>query len=378
MEWLERYAEEHKAVLEGKRQEVKYVKCVGYNGYGNVFQSVIPCVLFALASNRVALIQLAGSGWHYSSYFDRSPIDHQRFSILKGKKAEEIDAGDLVCEEDTRLFEKYEVLELAGSWGFDYFGQSLQTNPLFSLSSTLPVDWYRILYKWLFPLKPRLQKQVEDWKKTHFGDYTIGLQIRTPILKTHSDSDWYKGKADHEGHPVPPVSLFAQTAELLSQQQEESTGIPSSRVVWFLATQNTSIRDDIARQYGLNKVAFFEGKIITTFDPDGEGQEVAFLTWWLLGECNDIITTESSSYGITAAARTGLRAVVCNHGRFCARKLTPQPCQQTPWNEKGLYPIKPVKCAGDSEVKWRSVESSCAYFEAIIRKEPNYKKGNAW
>lgn len=51
------------------------------------------------------------------------------------------------------------------------------------------------------------------------------------------------------------------------------------------------------------------------------------MTWWLLGECDEVITTEASSYGTTAAARTGITPIVCNHHKYCMRRLSPTPCQ---------------------------------------------------
>lgn len=51
------------------------------------------------------------------------------------------------------------------------------------------------------------------------------------------------------------------------------------------------------------------------------------LNYWLMGDCNELIVSEISSYGTNAAARTGLKPVVCTHERVCYRRLTSDPCQ---------------------------------------------------
>ena len=58
------------------------------------------------------------------------------------------------------------------------------------------------------------------------------------------------------------------------------------------------------------------------------------ITWLLLGECSEVITSEASSYGTTAAARTSKSAIVCNHHKFCFRRLSPTPCQGKKKTEK--------------------------------------------
>jgi hypothetical protein len=82
-----------------------------------------------------------------------------------------------------------------------------------------------------------------------------------------------------------------------------------------MATQNTALIQDLKKYYG-PKVIFYDGKITTTFESDKEGQKVSLITWYILSEADEMVTTEASSYGTTAAARSGKHPVVCTHHKY--------------------------------------------------------------
>eukprot|EP01103_Thecamoeba_quadrilineata_P012286 TRINITY_DN3130_c0_g1_i1.p1 TRINITY_DN3130_c0_g1~~TRINITY_DN3130_c0_g1_i1.p1 ORF type:complete len:338 (+),score=75.26 TRINITY_DN3130_c0_g1_i1:468-1481(+) len=336
-------------------------------------QSIVSCFLYALASNRIFLLS-AETPFPFGDYFRESPIDYYAFHLVEGIKEYRINSEDLVC--DHYSSHKKKVVFMLGGWGYDYYGQSVVTNPHYNLTETLPLNFYELISDYLFRLTDDLQAKVDNFKKAHFNKYTVAIQIRATIPKSHSSGDWYKGTKDHEGHPIPPLSLFIQAAEMISNMHPE---YGFDDVNWYIVTQDVNIVKNLRKRFG-KKIAFYEGKIVTTFDEDPEGQETSFLTWWIMGECDDHITTESSSYGTTAAARAGVAPVVCNHGRWCARRLTPQPCQQVPYLGAGEsdYPIMPPECLQDQSRNWNTVESSCAFFEAIIRDDPRYERGDSW
>lgn len=70
--------------------------------------------------------------------------------------------------------------------------------------------------------------------------------------------------------PVPPLHLFAQTAEVLSRQQSKA---PYSKASWFMATQNVELIHELRGYYG-SKITFYNSTISTTFENDQEGQKV--------------------------------------------------------------------------------------------------------
>jgi len=91
--------------------------------------------------------------------------------------------------------------------------------------------------------------------------------------------------------------------------------------------------------------------------------EVDFITFWILGDCNEVITTEFSSYGTNAAARGGRIPIVCTHNRYCFRRLTPQPCAMHPW------PLLPIcnNMKPDNLVKYPDIELHCGFENEYAR-----------
>jgi len=236
-----------------------------------------------------------------------------------------------------------------------------------ALLEYFPSNYFQLLFEFLFRLNAELQKKVNDFKRAKFGLYTIGIQIRAPTLTE-------AGQLDHKGFPVPPLPLFAQAAQHLTYLQ---SSVPPSEVVWYVSTQNTSLIKQLQNSYGQDKIIHFEGKITTTFEIGDEGKKVSLLSWWILGECNDIITTEASSYGTTAAARSGISSVVCTHHKYCFRRLSSTPCQDTPFlvDQPGYEGMECLKKENRTfpHQFLTSPESSCAFYKHHIYISPQYK-----
>jgi len=107
--------------------------------------------------------------------------------------------------------------------------------------------------------------------------------------------------------------------------------------------------------YGEKKIVYF---------PYGEfkNEEADFITFWLLGECNEVITTEFSSYGLNAAARAGIVPAVCTHEKYCFKRLTPQPCAMHPW------PVEPIcRLEASSFHKLPDIEMHCGFENEYAR-----------
>jgi len=90
-----------------------------------------------------------------------------------------------------------------------------------------------------------------------------------------------------------------------------------------------------------------------------------------LGECDEIITTEMSSYGTNAAALYGKIATVCTHERFCFKRLSPEPCQTEP-----LGPIR-YEC-GSRRPYVGSIQSSCNYFRSLMNTRKWWDYYDSW
>jgi len=373
---LEEYVDFHKSVMNGSNPRQKYAMCVARNGIGNWFQIVISCLLYGMISKRAVLLAPNSGTFNMEERFLPPPFDLWKIGHLQGRMPnDELDQvnNTMGCDDLTTI-PNNEVVHITGNWGYDYFGQTLLVNPHFQMFEKMPDNVYSLIHNYVFKLRPTVQREIDEFKALHFGKYNIAIQIRYPILKTKPGT-FYKGKKDHEGVPVPPWELFGTTAYQLSHKVE---GVDYEDVKWYLATQNRDLIQLFRERYGEDKIIFYDGKIVTTFDNDKEGQMTSFITWWLFGECDDVITTEVSTFGVTGAARGGIAPVVCNHGRFCSRKLSPHPCQQTPYRAGDDYHIYPPTCLNRERQTFNSVESSCAFFGGIVVASKKYQEGADW
>jgi hypothetical protein len=97
---------------------------------------------------------------------------------------------------------------------YDWYAPNVLVNPYHGedIWEILPINYYQILFNYVFRLEASAQKIVDDFKRDHFGEFTIGIQVRTPTYTK-------KGEKDHKGFPVPPIDLYAQMAEVLPQNE---------------------------------------------------------------------------------------------------------------------------------------------------------------
>jgi len=234
------------------------------------------------------------------------------------------------------------------------------------LLDELPPNYYQIIFKYLFTLHPDLQEKVDEFKIQHFGGYNVGIQIRHPTISP------IKGEKDHKGFPVPPLDIYAHAAEQLCRFQEK---VPYEDTKFFVATQNVDLIHKLQQSYG-DRIIWYNGTITTTFDSHPEGQKVSLVTWWIMGECDEVVSTEASSYGTTAAARAGKYPVVCTHHKFCFRRLSQTPCQDTQF-----LPDQPMECLKNFTDRkphqlFTSPENSCGYFKWQIYTSPEFQSDN--
>eukprot|EP01114_Cavostelium_apophysatum_P007545 TRINITY_DN1965_c0_g1_i1.p1 TRINITY_DN1965_c0_g1~~TRINITY_DN1965_c0_g1_i1.p1 ORF type:complete len:472 (-),score=94.78 TRINITY_DN1965_c0_g1_i1:8-1423(-) len=365
---LSDYAQLHRDIIAGKK-DPRFVKCILLNGYGNVLQEAISCFIFALVSNRAVLFDVSPVEGYmpFREFFppEKMPFDGYNFGVLEGRTEYMISRHDLLC---VNYHEHSDKEWISIHLTYDYYAPNILSNPFHGeeLLAKLPANYFQIIFKELFRLHDDIQADVDKYKREHFAPYNIGIQIRHPT----NDK---QGVKDHKGFPVPPLELYAQAAEQLSRFQTE---VDYKEVSWFVATQNLDLIDALRGYYGEKKIISYNGTITTTFDSHSEGQRVSLITWWLLGECDDVVTTEASSYGTTAGARTGLWPVVCTHQKFCFRRLTQTPCQDTQFLAE-----QPVECL----LKERkhphqflsSPENSCGYFKYQIYTSPEFSK-DSW
>jgi len=365
---LDKYTQLHKDIIAGEKPP-RFVQCVLINGWGNVFQEAVSCMIFAMVSHRAVIFNTRNIEG-YMPFREYLPVEHMPFNgyrmDLLGKYKEYIiPRFNLTCL-DFNVVSHKELVTIHLT--YDWFAPNILINPYHgeAFLEDLPPNYFQVIFEYLWDIKQDLKDELMEFKQKYFGKFTVGIQIRHPTINQ-------KGEKDHKGFPVPPPELYVQAAEQLSRFQ---TKVDYKDVVWFVATQNTEIIKTMQDSYGKDKVVWFNRTITTTFDPHPEGQRVSIQTWWLLGECEEVITTEASSYGITAGCRTGRFPIVCTHNKFCFRRLSQTPCQDTPF-----LPDQPEDCLLHKKKKLHqfltSPENSCGYFKWQIYTSPEYHQ-DSW
>eukprot|EP01116_Phalansterium_solitarium_P016520 TRINITY_DN3850_c0_g3_i1.p1 TRINITY_DN3850_c0_g3~~TRINITY_DN3850_c0_g3_i1.p1 ORF type:complete len:485 (-),score=191.66 TRINITY_DN3850_c0_g3_i1:281-1735(-) len=373
---LQEYTQIHKDIMSGVLPP-RYVHCPVLNGWGNVIQEAISCFAFALVSKRAIIFDFRPVGFMPFLEFlnpDHTPIDAYNASILEKYRSVYIDPKSpdakiyprhvMVCHDYSKIQDECIGMQIT----YDFWAPNVWVNPTIDeeWAAILPRNYFQLCFNYLWRIKPELKQIVDEFKQKYFGKYTIGIQIRTPTPRLNKPE-----VVDHEGFPTPPILLYGQTAEQLTRQQTKAA---YDDVRWFVATQNTSLVHILQRAYP-NRIVYYNGTITTTFENNKAGQMVSFLHWWLLGEADDLITTEVSSYGTVAAARSGIDAIVCNHKKFCMRRLSPSPCQDTNWLD-----YQPEDCLIKTRKHpWQfltAVDSSCGFEKLWIYNQPQMDSKN--
>jgi len=223
---------------------------------------------------------------------------------------------NLVCTNLSDYMKSYPIIELHES---DYFADEMLVNPLYDLNTKLPHNWFGIIMDAFLPLKPKYRQVLDKYKTKYFGKYTISIQIRVPIATgIPSLPNDFVGAP-----PMGDKELYYQAAEELSQQLD----IPYNEIVWFLATQDEEILNWF-KSTRPGPVIWYESPKTVAFEMGQgaiPGKVAATITSYLMSESDDIIVTESSSYGGVSAARGGLRALFCVSYQICLRRMRAVP-----------------------------------------------------
>eukprot|EP01116_Phalansterium_solitarium_P020001 TRINITY_DN5771_c0_g1_i2.p1 TRINITY_DN5771_c0_g1~~TRINITY_DN5771_c0_g1_i2.p1 ORF type:complete len:486 (-),score=149.99 TRINITY_DN5771_c0_g1_i2:443-1900(-) len=366
---LDTYVEFHKNVTSGVLPP-RYLACQLMNGYGNCWQLFVSCVLFAMMSDRAFFVETWVSDNPFvmtmQEFYLPPPVRIYQENInnrtplygpQNGKTWPELTSIEQVsmCRNllDWRPEDPY--LLVNGPSGFDYYADHIRDNPHHELLHKLPYNFYSIIFNYWWKLRPQYQAEVNRFKREHFGKWTIGMQIR----------GW-----DHGGViPVIPLNVFLQAADVLAADAP----VPPEDVVFFAVTQDKEQVERFQSIFGTQKLIFYAGNASAGTDPAMNKNAYGLMHMWLMGEVDELITTEQSSYGCNAAARTGLVPVVCNHLRVCVRRLSAQPCSYNPFPTYRMLEDVPgarttlnnVTCYRNASATFKrhsSVESHCGFF----------------
>jgi len=363
---LEDYIKLHNEIMTGKRPP-RFAKGDVGHGWGNIFQMATSYLMYGMITGRaVVFYPVWAKGTYFftnfDDFFERPPIDVMHFPkdlfsrYNNGMTHFRGYPEAVVCKNLSE--DQAAMVDLTSPGLYDFWAPSLITQYQSHLSGKIPSNWFSILVKRIFRPKKDIQEFVEQFKRNHFGEYNVGLQMRVWMGKYGTDSVVL---------PRVPLDVFLQAADVLA------SGYPvtADKVNFFFATTEKDYVTEGIKIYGEKKIM-----VVPEEDPDAStvnGTKMGLIVMLLLGECDDIITTEVSSYGTNAAAMAGIKPHMCTHERLCYQRLSEEACAFTP------YPIISRKCNKDGKsVYLPGVQSTCAYFSRQIFSRKWYDFYDSW
>jgi hypothetical protein len=170
------------------------------------------------------------------------------------------------------------------------------------------VDVFTPLCRFLLRPVSEVRSRINKFKRDHFGDFTLGLQIRrvgiNKLNETQEDIFWNCAVQTTADHIL------------------ESAKKKSATVKWFLATDSPETRQRALEQFG-DRVVINDAPISRN---NSEGIVNGFIDMWLLSECDDIIVSAASTYGKIAFGLRGISPKYVNRQSQCVRRSGWQPC----------------------------------------------------
>ncbi|CAG8837878.1 8089_t:CDS:2, partial [Gigaspora margarita] len=129
-------------------------------------------------------------------------------------------------------------------------------------------------------LHPDLKSQIEDYASNNFRDYNIGIHLRENKPPDHTNS-W-----------MAPLEHYYEAVRMLMLE------VNNKNVSIFVAADNTDGRNKLVNL--LNNMDLFNP--IMPRNPDTEAE--ALIDLKLLGLCDELVLTYTSSFGFLAAGWT--------------------------------------------------------------------------
>jgi len=185
----------------------------------------------------------------------------------------------------------------------------------------------RRIFNHFFKLREELARRV-NLVKSRFRGHVIGLQIRQAreCGKISLEGNLGNRVRTHAYLTEEHEELFYDCAHTLKRGAR-------GNATFFLATDiPAKTRPQAAARLGKDRVVVAElpdEDVHETRARMEDGRAVnfegAFLDIWLLGECDEVITTPASSFGYIAMARKGAAPVTVTKWGKCLRPLTSEP-----------------------------------------------------
>ncbi|BDA44693.1 hypothetical protein COCOBI_06-1710 [Coccomyxa sp. Obi] len=310
-----------------------------YAGLGNQFPSVITGFLLALVTERCYFIDFPFYHRVMAPELDFSWDNHKArllsfghdVNVIQPKEIQFWKGEDLngwLMHDQKWYYDAFYGIMLKNDP--DYSGSLLQANPYHAtwLRAVFPTgEMFQPLAHFLLKTKPEIEHQVQEFKKKHFRQVTIGLQIRRLKCDGHDGSI--------HCDQLPEVENFAAVARAL----QLARGLDDADVRFFVGADERESYDKVVKALGQDMVIFradngvgmVSSKVIGVNNPGTP--ESALIDMRLLSECNELVVTVGSSYGSVAAGWGGIPPVQMLHGLhknvqnpYWYKAITSEPC----------------------------------------------------
>lgn len=360
---LEEYVKLHHRIMDPDDPQPKRYVLVDDEpeaGLGNKFEFMVSAFLFAILSKRALLIdwpevksfkhwnaeeivglpsmeqmlESPGFDWDLSHFDHRlhfscpgrtKVYDDRRTCCFVSSANESLGCFDQPQYQGTeemiqcRDFE-YNQAELVILHGWDYFVPNLALNPFYRdrIERLFPDgDIFKPLARFLLRPVASIQKTIDDFKSQHFGNYTVGLQIRQVGINKLN---------------VTQERLFWEAALVSMQEKMLSLGTVRLNVKWFLATDTLQVRKSALDRFP-NWIVFRDVRIARD---DPQSVIDGLIDLWLLASCDDIVVSAASTYGKVAFGIMGRPPKFVNRNDVWGQKTDWQPCFFTFYNHHCL------------------------------------------
>ncbi|CAG8521924.1 13314_t:CDS:1 [Cetraspora pellucida] len=282
-----------------KLPKVIVVQSLMYTGLGNRLPVLACGFLYSIVTDRLFFID---GFYNFDEYFEKD-FDHDWKSVANfynnsrsrylhdnnQNDFQIITRGNLSNEEITT----YDIL-FVRTW--DYVCAPLISNPNYKewISSIIPNNKvYNAISQKLLRIKPNITEKVETFINNNFGEYNIGIHIRTK-------------KNMMIGHIITPTENFCSAAKMLM------IGTEKKNVTIFVATDNNNDRDilinclhsSLGSMNDSTKIIHAGNDMDVSNSIGGNpGTEVeAIVDLNILSYCDDLVVTFGSSFSFLASA----------------------------------------------------------------------------
>eukprot|EP01116_Phalansterium_solitarium_P004766 TRINITY_DN15878_c0_g1_i1.p1 TRINITY_DN15878_c0_g1~~TRINITY_DN15878_c0_g1_i1.p1 ORF type:complete len:495 (-),score=159.62 TRINITY_DN15878_c0_g1_i1:101-1585(-) len=332
-------------------------------GVGNRFNAIITTMLMAIASKRVFLLQgtdfmtefineFRPSYEWYIPEFDKKFTAEQRkshillrFECCNGSNKTLIDSladrphflnldmsegtvfNQIACHDWAATYADKKFISFRTN---QYLAVMAMNNPHYAKEMNELFDGFEpfsIIAQSLLVLRPELQEFIDRFRPKHRFDehFTLGVQLRFGLFRTSA------------GDQLTKAGKFLQCADKINHDRVLD-GVDSRPLKIFACGDNPEKLALLKQQYPELDIVSLQPEDMKPF-PNftmlnyklSEDQLYRLLDIWMLGECEDLLLSDLSTFGTVASGKRALKPAVMLTEGLCVRRLRSEPCNTYAW-----------------------------------------------